>query len=107
MKEWGRFLLIGTLSVVPLLVVVQVVLWVQSLSLSFFDFLSGYTNNSIYTFAVIILTLALLIVLGYFIEKSGKFFVLSWIEYALEKIPAIRTIYSVSKKNHRDVYAKW
>jgi uncharacterized membrane protein len=98
MRDWGRFLLIGTLSVVPLLVVVQVVMWIQSLSLSFFDFLSSYTNSSLYTGFIILFTLAFLVTLGYFIEKSGKFFILSWIEYALEKIPAIRTIYSVSKK---------
>lgn len=98
MRDWGRFLLIGTLSVVPLLVVVQVVMWVQSLSLSFFDFLSSYTNSSLYTGFIILFSLAFLVLLGYFIEKSGRFFVLSWIEYALEKIPAIRTIYSVSKK---------
>lgn len=98
MREWGRFLLIGTLSVVPLLVVIQVVLWVKSLSFSFFDFLSTYTNSSIYTTIIIIFTLVFLTILGYFIEKSGKFFILSWIEYALEKIPAVRTIYSISKK---------
>ncbi|MCK9337186.1 MAG: DUF502 domain-containing protein [Arcobacteraceae bacterium] len=98
MRDWGRFLLIGTLSVVPLLVVVQVVIWVQSFSLSLFDFLSSYTNSSLYTAFIISFSLAFLVLLGYFIEKSGKFFVLSWIEYALEKIPAIRTIYSVSKK---------
>ncbi|QOG12699.1 DUF502 domain-containing protein [Arcobacter sp. FWKO B] len=98
MKEWGRFLLIGTLSVVPLLVVIQVVLWLKSLSLSFFDFLSTYTNSSLYTAIVIVVALLFLIILGYFIEKTGRFFILSWIEYALEKIPAVRTIYSISKK---------
>jgi len=98
MKEWGKFLLIGTLSVVPLLVVIQVVYWVQSISLSLFDFLSKYTNDSLYTVIIIAFALGFLIVLGYFMEKSGRFFILSWIESALEKIPAVRTIYSISKK---------
>ncbi|MGE4455629.1 MAG: DUF502 domain-containing protein [Arcobacteraceae bacterium] len=98
MKEWGKFLLIGTLSVVPLLVVIQVVYWVQSISLSLFDFLSKYTNDSLYTAIIIAFALGFLIILGYFMEKSGRFFILSWIESALEKIPAVRTIYSISKK---------
>ncbi len=98
MKKWGKFLLIGTLSVVPLLVVIQVVYWVQSISLSLFDFLSKYTNDSLYTAIIIALALGFLIILGYFMEKSGRFFILSWIESALEKIPAVRTIYSISKK---------
>ena len=98
MKEWGKFLLIGTLSVVPLLVVIQVVYWVQSISLSLFDFLSKYTNDSLYTAIIITFALGFLIILGYFMEKSGRFFILSWIESALEKIPAVRTIYSISKK---------
>lgn len=98
MKEWGKFLLIGTLSVVPLLVVIQVVYWVQSISLSLFDFLSKYTNDSLYTVIIIAFALGFLIILGYFMEKSGRFFILSWIESALEKIPAVRTIYSISKK---------
>lgn len=98
MKEWGKFLLIGTVSVVPLLVVIQVVYWVQSISLSLFDFLSKYTNDSLYTAIIIAFALGFLIILGYFMEKSGRFFILSWIESALEKIPAVRTIYSISKK---------
>lgn len=98
MKSLGRFLLLGILSVVPLLVVVQFVLWVKSLGLSFFNLLSTYTNSALYTFIVILGSLIFLTVLGFFIEKFGRFFILSWIEKVLNKIPAIRTIYSITKK---------
>ncbi|MCK9161255.1 MAG: DUF502 domain-containing protein [Arcobacter butzleri] len=98
MQSLGRFLLIGTLSIVPLFIVIQVVFWVQNLSFSFFDFLSKYTNSSLYSALIIIFALLFLITLGYFMEKTGRFFILSWIEYAIEKIPAVKTIYSISKK---------
>ena len=98
MKQLFRYLFLGTLSVLPLIIVIEVVYWVRNLGLDLFEKISRYTNDTTYTFAILLTTLIILIFLGYSIEKFGKSLVISSIESILVKIPAIRTVYSVSKK---------
>ena len=98
MKKIFRFLLIGTLSIIPFAVVIQVLLWVHGFFLGFFDKLSSVTNSTLYTTAIIIGTLSIITFLGYSLEKFGKSFIISFFENILNRIPAINTIYSISKK---------
>jgi uncharacterized membrane protein len=98
MKQFFRYIFIGTLALIPLIIVVQLVFWVNALSIDLFDFVSSYTNSSLYTtgiFAFILISLALI---GSSIEQAGKSYVISIIDKILEKIPAIREIYSILKK---------
>ncbi len=93
-----KFMFLGILSVVPLAVVIIVVYWLHDISVQYVTKLFSITNSTYYTSLIIVLSLALFVFLGYSIEKFGKSFILSSIEAILEKIPAIRTLYSISKK---------
>lgn len=93
-----RYLFVGALALVPLLVVVQLIFWVQSLSLDVFKYLSSMTNSTFVSTLIIIVTLTLLILIGLSIEKAGKSFVVHLIDSILEKIPAIGTVYGIVKK---------
>jgi uncharacterized membrane protein len=93
-----RYIFLGALALIPLFIVVQVVLWVNKLSFDFVIWLSYYTNSTLISALIIILSILILGVIGYSTEKFGKSIFISLIDIVLEKIPAIRTIYSIVKK---------
>jgi len=98
MKQLLKYLFVGIISLVPLFVVIQFILWFKSITIEIFDFISNYTNNSFYTSIFVFLSLFILILIGYNIEKAGKSLIISVIDTILEKVPAISTIYAVVKK---------
>ncbi|MEA3553100.1 MAG: DUF502 domain-containing protein [Campylobacterota bacterium] len=98
MKQFFRYIFVGTLALIPLIIVVQLVFWVKTLSVNLFDFVSSYTNDSLFTVGLFVVTIVILAAVGSSIERVGKSFVVSIIDRILEKVPAIGTIYSIIKK---------
>jgi uncharacterized membrane protein len=98
LTEMFKFFLVGTLAVIPLFVVVQVLLWVQSIGVGIFDNLFSVTNNSFISLLIIILVISFLIFIGYSIEKVGKSILINFIDEILQKLPAIGKIYAIVKK---------
>ena len=110
MKQLFRYIFLGALALIPLLVVVQMILWVNSISIELFDFVSSYTNSPLYTTVLFVVIIMILAFVGSSIEKAGKSFVISIIDRILEKVPAIGTVYTIIKKitelftpNNKDV----
>lgn len=98
MKQFFRYIFLGALALIPLLVVVQLIFWLNSLSVRLFDFVSSYTNSPLYTVALFVFIVLTLAFVGSSIEKAGKSFVISLIDRILVKVPAIGTVYSIIKK---------
>jgi len=98
MKQFFRYIFIGTLSFVPLFIVVQLMLWLNTLSTDLFYFVSIYTKNSLYTASIFVFIILLIAFIGYSIEKAGKSLVVSLIDKLLAKVPAISNIYAIVKK---------
>lgn len=98
MKQLIRYIFVGALALIPLLVVVQLIFWVNSLSVRLFDFVSSYTNSPLYTIGLFTIVIVLLAIVGSSIEKVGKSFLVSTIDRVLEKVPAIGNIYTILKK---------
>lgn len=96
--EMFKFFLVGTLAVVPLFVVVQVLLWVQSIGAGIFDNLFYVTNDTFISLLIIIFVIGFLIFIGYSIEKVGKSILINFIDEILQKLPAIGKIYAIVKK---------
>jgi len=98
MSQFIRYIFVGTLALIPLFIVVQVVFWVNALSLDLFAWVSNYTNSSLYSGIILFVSVFILGIIGYSTEKFGRSIVVSAIDSLLDKIPAIRTIYSIVKK---------
>jgi uncharacterized membrane protein len=79
-------------------VVVQLVFWAHALSIDLFDYVSSYTNNTVFTIAIISATVIALAIIGSSIERAGKSLVVSIIDNILNRVPAIRNIYGIVKK---------
>lgn len=98
MKQFFRYLFVGALAVIPLLIVIQLIILINRYSVNFFKYVFSYTNSTTYTFVLFIVITLLLVAIGSSIERAGKSFVISTIDKILERVPAIGTIYSILKK---------
>jgi len=98
MSQIIRYIFVGALALIPLFIVVQVILWVNKLSYDFIIWLSNYTDSSMISAIIILVSIFALGIIGYSTEKFGKSIFISLIDKTLDKIPAIRTIYSIVKK---------
>ena len=98
MKQLIRYIFLGTLALIPLLVVIQLIFWINSITKELFVFVSSYTNSPLYTFGLFALVIIILAVVGSSIEKAGKSYFVSIIDKLLEQVPAIGTVYSIIKK---------
>lgn len=93
-----RYIFVGALSLLPLIMVLTVVNYLEGLGVSAYLSLHNYTNSFEITIALMGAVVGLFAVLGYSIEKYGRSVFVAVIDRAFEKIPAIRSVYSVSKK---------
>jgi len=93
-----RYIFVGALSLFPLILVLIVVNFLKDLGVSAYLSLHDYTHSFGFTIFLMIAVIALFALLGYSIEKYGKSMFVSMIDSTFERIPAIRTVYSISKK---------
>ena len=98
MAKLFRYIFIGILTLIPLFIVIQVILWINKLTINLVSTIAKITNDYVYSALIIILVMIFLALIGFSTEKFGKALIIGWIEKILEKIPAIGTIYSIVKK---------
>jgi uncharacterized membrane protein len=93
-----RYIFVGALSLFPLILVIVVVNYLKNMGVSAYLSLHDYTNSAGVTVLLMMGVVAVFALLGFSIEKYGRSIFVSMIDSTFEKIPAIRSVYSVSKK---------
>lgn len=93
-----RYIFVGGLSLLPLALVLILVNFIKSLGINAYLRLYDITDSINITIALVLFFLLLFAVLGYTIERYGKSMIVMAIDRIFESIPAIRTVYSISKK---------
>lgn len=95
LKKLLRYFGIGALSVIPLFVAVQLVFWMQRFLGDFLSKMFEYSNgNYVLVTVSIAVVLFSLVVIGYSLNKYGRFFFLTTVENWVQKIPLIKTVYN-------------
>lgn len=90
--------IIGILAVIPIVVVLQIILFIKNLLMGIFGIVHGYSNSYLYTFLVFILSFFILVFMGHEIVKKGRPLVITLFEKIIDRIPFLNTIYRVVKK---------
>ena len=98
MKQLFKNIFVGILALIPLIIVIQVIIWVNSLVIEVFKYVSLYTNSAFHTIIILLVVFTILALIGRSIQKAGKSYVVSFIDSILEKVPAIGTVYGIVKK---------
>jgi len=97
-KQLIRYIFVGALSLFPLVLVLVAVNLLKDLGISAYFSLHHYTDSFGITVGLMLTVVLLFAMLGYTIEKYGKSIIISSIDRIFDYVPAIRTIYAVSKK---------
>lgn len=101
MKTFKKLLndfLIGIFAVIPIVIILQIIIFVESMVSNLFQIVYGFADSYLYTSLVFIISAALFIWIGQAIVKQGGSFIIKVFDVIIEKIPFLNTIYRVSKK---------
>jgi uncharacterized membrane protein len=97
-KTMLNYFLIGILAVIPIVVVLQIILFIKSLLMSMFGMVHGYADNYFYTFVFFIISFFVLVYIGHKIVKKGRPLLITAFEQIIDRIPFLNTIYRVITK---------
>jgi uncharacterized membrane protein len=98
LKQFSEFFLIGVLAILPIVIVVQVVLWIKALLEDAFFSVYGRLDSYLFTFMLFAAIVFALSYIGYTLVKSRRSIIISGVDLLMAKIPFLNTIYRVSKK---------
>lgn len=93
-----KYFIVGILAVIPLVIIIQVLVFLETILREFFIYIYGYSNNIFVTVLAFTLSFMVIAYIGFRITKSEKLWALHQIELLINRIPMIRTIYRVSQK---------
>jgi uncharacterized membrane protein len=90
--------LIGILAVIPIVVVLQIILFIKNLLMGLFGIVYGYANNYFYTAIVFVLSFFILVFIGHAIVKKSRPLFITLFEKVIDRIPLLNTVYRVITK---------
>ncbi len=97
-KSSLKYFIVGILAVIPVVIVMQVLVFLETILRDFFIYVYGYSNNIFLTVLAFTLSFIAIAYTGYRVTVSEKMWMLHQLELLINRIPMIRTIYRVSKK---------
>ncbi|WP_027159884.1 DUF502 domain-containing protein [Methylobacter luteus] len=97
-KSSLKYFIVGILALIPVVIVIQVLVFLETILREFFVYIYGYSNNILITVLAFTFSFIVIAYTGYRITKFEKLWLLSQVEVLINQIPMIRTIYRVSKK---------
>ncbi len=96
-QKWFEYFLIGVLGLLPIMIIVQLVLYVEGLLREFLMSIYGRFDSILWPGLMLLASLSIVTYAGYLI-RSDKAYVLYFFEKVLNRIPLIGSIYRVSQK---------
>lgn len=97
-KSSLKYFIVGILAVIPIVIVLQVLAFLETILRNLFIYVYGYSNNIFVTVLAFTLSFSVIAYIGYRVSKSEKLWLLSQLEVLINRIPMIKTIYRVSQK---------
>jgi uncharacterized membrane protein len=90
--------LIGVFAVIPIVIVLQIIIFVKGLVSELFQVVYGFSDNYLYTAMVFAVSFIILVYIGNTTVKKGRSWVISVFDFVIARIPFLNTIYRVLKK---------
>ncbi|MGR9085490.1 MAG: DUF502 domain-containing protein [Gammaproteobacteria bacterium] len=98
MKKLLNYFLIGVLAVIPIVIILEIMIFVKDRLSDLIGMVYAVADNYLYTVIAFGVSIALLIWIGHKIVKEGRYWVIAWFEHVIDRIPLLNTIYRVLKK---------
>ncbi len=93
-----RYFFLGVLAVLPLVLIVNIVIFIRELIGHLFTLIAGYSDNLVVTLLILLLSIATLISIGYSINTYGKSIIITGIDYLIDRLPFLGSINRITKK---------
>ncbi|MGZ8151881.1 MAG: DUF502 domain-containing protein [Methylovulum sp.] len=97
-KKLLNYFLIGSFSVIPIVVILQIIIFVKELVSDLFETVYGFSDSYLYTLLLFSVSIVILISIGSTIVKKGRSWVITSFDFVIDRIPFLNTIYRVLKK---------
>ena len=97
-KKLLNYFLIGVLAVIPIVVTLQIMIFVKDRVSDLFQMVYGYADNYIYTLLVFAVSFFILVSIGRKLVQEGRSWVIAAFDHVIDRIPLINTLYRVLKK---------
>ena len=97
-KKLVNYFLIGVLAVIPIVIVLQIMIFVKDRVSDLIGMVYAVADNYLYTMLVFGVSIVILIWIGRKIYVEGRYWVIASFDHIIDKIPLFNTIYRVIKK---------
>ncbi|MCL7422498.1 MAG: DUF502 domain-containing protein [Methylobacter sp.] len=97
-KKLFNYFLIGVLAVIPIVLILQIIMFVKALVSDLFLLVYGYSVSYLYTLLIFLVSFIILVSIGRQIAKQGRPWFIAVFEHVIERIPFLNTVYRVIKK---------
>ncbi len=98
LKRIANYFLIGVFAFIPVVVILQIVLFMKEFISGTFQIVYGYWDNYLLTIAIFIFSFYLFVYIGYRLTKVEGSWVIRVIDNIINRIPLLNSIYRVTKK---------
>lgn len=102
MKEYTKklmnYFLIGIFAVMPIVIILQIIIFLKELVSDLFRVVYGYADSYFYTTVFFAVSFAIIVFIGYQIVKTGRPWVITLFDLIIKRIPFLNTIYRVIQK---------
>ncbi|MGR9116643.1 MAG: DUF502 domain-containing protein [Gammaproteobacteria bacterium] len=98
LKTLLNYFLIGIFAVIPIVIVLQIIIFVKDRVSDLFRMVYGYSDSYAYTLLFFTVSFLILVSIGHKMVKEGKFWVIAAFDYIIDRIPLLNSIYRVTKK---------
>jgi uncharacterized membrane protein len=97
LQKFFEYFLIGVLGLLPIVIIIQIVLYVEGLLRDFVLSMYGRYENVLIPVVLFAIAISVLAYIGYLL-KQDKAYLLYFLEKFINRIPLLGTVYRVSKK---------
>lgn len=98
LKTLLNYFLIGIFAVIPIVIVLQIIIFVKDRVSDLFRLVYGYSDSYAYTLLFFSVSFLILVSIGHKIVKEGKFWAIAVFDFIIDRIPLLNSIYRVTKK---------
>jgi len=98
LKTLLNYFLIGIFAVIPIVIVLQIIIFVKDRVSDLFSLVYGYSDSYAYTLLFFSVSFLILVSIGHKIAQEGKFWAIAVFDIIIDRIPLINSIYRVTKK---------
>lgn len=98
LKKYLNYFLIGVFAFVPIVVILEIVIFVKALIANLLHMVYSYYENYLLTVMFFLISFSIFTYFGYRLSSGGKTWLITAIDTVIDRVPLLNRIYRVTKK---------